>query len=105
MGGEKRIPEIDVRRVAELAKLALTPEEEARMGEELKAILAYFAMLDEVEVEDTEPLFNPHEAHARLREDVPAQPLDREEALADAPDRHLDFFRAPSPIREVRKEK
>lgn len=104
MSERKRIPELDVKRVAELAKLALTPEEEARMEKELKAILSYFAMLDEVDVEGIEPLFNPHEGQAWLREDEPGQPLEREQALADAPDRHLDFFRAPSPIREVRKK-
>jgi aspartyl-tRNA(Asn)/glutamyl-tRNA(Gln) amidotransferase subunit C len=42
----------DVRRVAELANLELTAEEEPRMQRDLNAILGHIAQLNELDTED-----------------------------------------------------
>ena len=40
--------ELDIRYVANLARVALTPEEEARFGSQLEAILGYVKKLEEL---------------------------------------------------------
>lgn len=78
-------PAMAVRQVAELAKLSLTPEEEARMEGEMNTILQFAQALQEV---DTTGI--PMTAHVIprenvLREDVPAPSFDRALLLQNAP--------------------
>ncbi|MEO8206955.1 MAG: Asp-tRNA(Asn)/Glu-tRNA(Gln) amidotransferase subunit GatC [Chthoniobacterales bacterium] len=76
---------IDVRYVAELARLALTDEEVTQFQPQLESILKYVEQLSEVNVDDvvatahTTPVFNV------FREDVILPSLDKEAALANAP--------------------
>ncbi|MEO6053666.1 MAG: Asp-tRNA(Asn)/Glu-tRNA(Gln) amidotransferase subunit GatC [Chthoniobacterales bacterium] len=76
---------IDVRYVAELARLALTDEEVTQFQPQLESILKYVEQLSEVNVDDvvatahTTPVFNV------FREDVVLESLDKEAALANAP--------------------
>ena len=46
----------DVRRVAELANLELTAEEEPRMQRDLNAILGHIAQLNELDTKDVPPM-------------------------------------------------
>lgn len=45
----------DIRGIAKLARLSLTPEEEIRYAEELSVVLSYIDTLNEVETEGVEP--------------------------------------------------
>jgi len=47
--------EIDVKYVAHLARLALSPEEEERIGAQLGSVLGYIEKLKEVDVSNVEP--------------------------------------------------
>ena len=49
----------DVEAVAQLAHLRLSEEEMHRLQDDLGAILDYMGRLDELEIEDLPPLFNP----------------------------------------------
>jgi aspartyl-tRNA(Asn)/glutamyl-tRNA(Gln) amidotransferase subunit C len=71
----------EVTRIAALAHLALSEAEVERFTGQLDAILAYVAKLDEL---DTSDVSQP------LREDAPHTSLDREAALANAPE-HDEF--------------
>ena len=48
--------EFDIKYVANLARIALTPEEEARLGSQLGDILGYVKKLEELDVSDVEPM-------------------------------------------------
>jgi len=96
---------MDVRYVARLAKLNLDEETERAMREHFKRMLEYVKILDELNLEGVEPLSYPHVSHLRLRKDIPKKGLTRDEALKDAPDSHLYFFRVPSPLKGLRKGK
>lgn len=48
--------DFNIHYVARLARLELTPEEEARLGGQLDNILGYIAMLREVDVTGVEPM-------------------------------------------------
>ncbi len=98
-------PDIDVKHIAELAKLKLPPEEEKKMEEHFRRMLEFVEILNELDLENVEPMIYPHEGLQILREDVPGKSLLREDALMDAPDQHHFYFRVPSPLKRVMKKK
>ena len=49
---------IDVKRVAKLANLPITPEEEEKYSAQLSKILDYIEQLNKVDTENIEPTFN-----------------------------------------------
>jgi aspartyl-tRNA(Asn)/glutamyl-tRNA(Gln) amidotransferase subunit C len=87
----------EVRRIAALAPLELSPDEERLFGEQLSAILSYVAQLEELDVSGVEPM-----THALaqgeapwLRDDVVEPSLGPEAALANAPQRDGTCFKVP----------
>ena len=96
----------DVRRVAELANLELTADEEPRMQRDLNAILGHIAELNELDTKDVLPmaqvgemLGGPRHAHGEtLRQDVVAPSLDRAAVMAAAPETDGRFFKVPKVI-------
>ena len=84
---EKKRPAIAVKQVAELAKLALSQEEEESMGAELKTILAFAQQLQQVDTTDIPMTAHVIPTENVLREDVPAPSFDRELLLRNAPTR------------------
>ncbi|GAA5334561.1 MULTISPECIES: Asp-tRNA(Asn)/Glu-tRNA(Gln) amidotransferase subunit GatC [Thermus] len=78
-----------LRKLEGLAKIRLSPEEEALLLQDLKRILDFVDALPQVEgIEEEAPT-------GRLREDEPAPSLPQAEALALAPEREEGFFRVP----------
>jgi len=87
----------EVRRVARLARLRLSPEEEQAFQGQLSAILDHVAQLGELDVSQVEPMTHALAAGeaSPLREDVPLPCLTTEEALANAPAREGSCFKVP----------
>jgi aspartyl-tRNA(Asn)/glutamyl-tRNA(Gln) amidotransferase subunit C len=90
----------DVLRIAELARLAVTPEERVRLGRELTAILAYVEQIGGIDTAGIEPTSHVQLDRATLRADAPQASLAREDALRNAPDaaRGAGLFRVPKVI-------
>ncbi len=86
-----------VRHVARLARLALSPEEEERFAAQLGHVLEYIERLAKVDVSGVEPLSFAGDAAAGLplREDVVHQSLDREKVLSQAPEHDEAAFLVP----------
>ncbi len=92
------MPEIspeEVRHVADLARLALSPEELARVGRELNRILVYFQELQELNTDDVEITSHAVAMENVYREDSSRPSLPVEEVIANAPDSADVFFRVP----------
>jgi aspartyl-tRNA(Asn)/glutamyl-tRNA(Gln) amidotransferase subunit C len=88
----------NVQRVAALARLRLTAEEESRLTDELDKILQYMAKLDQLDTSEVEPMVHPVAMVNPLREDrITSQPKP-DTILANAPARHDHFFRVPKII-------
>jgi len=83
----------DVKHIAELAKLGLTPEEEERYRDQLSAILDYFARLQEVDTSTIPATATVLPVYNVMRDDQVQPSLSREEALANAPDAMDGYFR------------
>ncbi len=86
----------EVRRIAALARLRLSPGEEERLAGELSAILDYVRQLEELDVSDVEPMTHALAAgETPFREDAVAPGLSPEEALSNAPARSGTCFQVP----------
>jgi aspartyl-tRNA(Asn)/glutamyl-tRNA(Gln) amidotransferase subunit C len=88
----------EVQRVAVLARLRLTQEEETQLTEQLDHILAYMEKLDEVDTSKVEPFSHAVDAVNAWREDKVTNRPDADALLANAPDRDNTFFKVPKII-------
>jgi aspartyl-tRNA(Asn)/glutamyl-tRNA(Gln) amidotransferase subunit C len=96
-----KITDQEVRRVAELASLALRDDEVERMANDLDNILSHIDKLNELDTAGVEPmaqvLFDAEET-ATLREDRERPCLSNAEALANAPLSGSGYFKVPKVI-------
>jgi aspartyl-tRNA(Asn)/glutamyl-tRNA(Gln) amidotransferase subunit C len=90
-----RIQPDEVRTIATLARLRLSPEEIERMTHELDAILEYIDTVKNLDTGNTEPMTHAVPFDCPLRDDQPAPSLSVEEALQNAPRRRDSFFEVP----------
>jgi aspartyl-tRNA(Asn)/glutamyl-tRNA(Gln) amidotransferase subunit C len=96
----------DVQRVAELANLELTAEEQPRMQRDLNAILEHVAQMDELDTSGVPAMAQVGEmlggqmyGHGEtLRRDAVRPSLDREAVMAAAPETDGRFFKVPKVI-------
>jgi aspartyl-tRNA(Asn)/glutamyl-tRNA(Gln) amidotransferase subunit C len=75
----------EVQRVVALARLSLSPGETERLTRELGAILGYVETLSRVDTRDVPPTSHVMALATPLRDDEPAEPMDPELAVANAP--------------------
>ena len=87
--------EIDVRYVAHLARLNLTPEEEQKFGAQLGQILGYIEKLNQLDVSGVEPTAHAVPLVNVTRPDEVRPSLTNEEALRNAPARANGLFLVP----------
>ena len=87
--------QIDVNRIAHLARLALTPEEAAKLGGQLGQILGYVEKLKELDVRAVEPTAHPFPLTNVTRADETRPSLTAEEALRNAPAQANGLFVVP----------
>lgn len=88
----------DVRRVAVLARLSLTPDEEERLTEQLDKILQYVEKLERLDTTGVEPLAHAVDIVNAFRDDRVTRSPDPEALLANAPARENTFFKVPKII-------
>jgi aspartyl-tRNA(Asn)/glutamyl-tRNA(Gln) amidotransferase subunit C len=93
-----KITRDDVRRVAALARLRLTAEEESRLTDELDKILEYVTKLDRLDTSQVEPVVHVVDQANPLREDKVTNAPNSDAILANAPARHDSFFTVPKII-------
>jgi aspartyl-tRNA(Asn)/glutamyl-tRNA(Gln) amidotransferase subunit C len=96
-----RINEEEVRRVAELANLALTEDEIARMARDLSGVLTHVDKLNELDTTGVEPMTQvlfAAEENSTLRQDRERPPLSNADALANAPAAGGGYFKVPKVI-------
>ncbi len=96
-----KITDQEVRRVAELASLALRDDEVEKMATDLSNILTHIDKLNELNTSGVEPmaqvLFDAEET-ATLREDRERPSLSNAEALANAAVSGSGYFKVPRVI-------
>jgi aspartyl-tRNA(Asn)/glutamyl-tRNA(Gln) amidotransferase subunit C len=90
----------EVRRIARLAYLHVSPEDTERLTRELGEVIAYMRLLEEVDVEGVPPTAHVELDRLALRRDDPEPSLPRELALREAPRVAMEGFAVPAFVDE-----
>lgn len=85
----------EIEHLGDLARIALTDEEIAKLQGELNVIAESINKVQEVASDDIAPTANPVPLQAYMRPDEPQTPLTQAEALSDAPAAEAGMFVAP----------
>ncbi|OLS13104.1 MAG: glutamyl-tRNA(Gln) amidotransferase subunit C [Promethearchaeota archaeon CR_4] len=93
--GTKKLTEKDTEHVAMLARIQLTPEEITSFTQQLNNILDYFKKLEEIDTSAVEPTYHILDLVNVTRPDKVMPSLPIEEALANAPKKQENYFKAP----------
>lgn len=93
-----KITREDVQRVAMLARLRLTSEEETSLTAQLDSILVYMDKLKELDTSQVEPFTHAVDLVNALREDLVTNQPNAEALLANAPEKDETFFKVPKII-------
>ncbi|WP_430258549.1 Asp-tRNA(Asn)/Glu-tRNA(Gln) amidotransferase subunit GatC [Neorhizobium sp. IRS_2294] len=87
-----------VKRVARLARIAVTEDEANRMVGELNGIIDFVEQLSEVDVTGVEPMTSVMPMEMRLRADVVTDGNKADDIVANAPATDRNFFQVPKVV-------
>ena len=90
--------EIDVNKVAMLARIRLTKDEAAELGPQLSGILGYVEALSEVNTDGVPATAHPHDAAMPLRANIVTNTNRRDELQAPAPKTESGLYVVPKVI-------
>ncbi|WP_337868249.1 Asp-tRNA(Asn)/Glu-tRNA(Gln) amidotransferase subunit GatC [Meiothermus sp.] len=90
-------PEL-IKNLGKLSRLALTPEEEAKLEGELRSVVAFFEKLGDLDTEGLSEMARPVEITNRLRPDETRPSLSQQEALSVAIEQEDGQFKVPRVI-------
>ena len=87
-----------VKRVAHLARIAVTDEDAQRMTGELNAILGFVEQLNEVDVSGVEPMTSVIPMEMKKRQDIVTDGDKADDIVANAPATDENFFLVPKVV-------
>ena len=87
-----------VKRVAQLARIAVTEDEANQMLGQLNGILGFVEQLSEVNVDGVEPMTSVTPMEMRKRADVVTDGNKAEDIVANAPVSERNFFMVPKVV-------
>lgn len=87
-----------VAKVARLARIKMTEEEQEVFAPQLSGILNWIEQLSEVDTDNVAPLPSPVDIQLRLREDKITNGGHPEDILANAPEQMEGFFVVPKVV-------
>jgi aspartyl-tRNA(Asn)/glutamyl-tRNA(Gln) amidotransferase subunit C len=92
------VDQATVRRIARLARIAVTDEEVPHLQDELNAMLAFVEELSAVDVTDVEPMTSVIPMRLKMRADVISDQAGAETVVGNAPASDDHFFVVPKVI-------
>ena len=92
------VDDATVRRIAHLARIAVADEEIEHLRGELNAMLAFVEQLNEVDVQDVEPMTSVTPMAMKKREDVVTDGGIAADIVANAPATEDHFFLVPKVV-------
>ena len=87
-----------VRRIAALARIALSDDQVAPMAQELNGILAWVEQLKEIDVEGVPPMTSVVKQNLRTRDDVVTEANTATALMTNAPEVEDHFFVVPKVV-------
>ncbi len=92
---------VDIAKVAQLARIALSDEELETYGAQLDQILGHAERIQAMPTDGVPPTAHPYPMTNSFRADEITPSLDRDEVLAQAPDAVDGYFRVPRILGEA----
>jgi aspartyl-tRNA(Asn)/glutamyl-tRNA(Gln) amidotransferase subunit C len=83
----------DIKKCAQLIRVELTNDEEERFFNQLSSILGYCEKLNELDLENVEPIYQVTGQKNIFREDVVSNKSRQEEMLRNAPEQEKGFIK------------
>lgn len=96
----QRLTDQEVRHVAKLGRLKMSDEQVHYFAEQLSHVLGHFQKINELNIDDVEPMAHATDLTNVFRPDEPSTPLTVEQALANAPQTLPPFFKVPKVLGE-----
>ncbi len=90
--------DLNIERVAQLARIALTPEEKEKFSAQLAEVLTHIEKLKQVDVSDVEPTAHAFPVYNVWQEDVARPGLPVSEALRNAPAQRQNMISVPKVV-------
>jgi aspartyl-tRNA(Asn)/glutamyl-tRNA(Gln) amidotransferase subunit C len=85
-------------KVAKLARIRVEEEDLADLAQDFNAILGFIEQLNELDVDDVEPMTSVTPMRLKRREDVVTDGNQQAKVLANAPDAREGFFAVPKVV-------
>ncbi|RME15817.1 MAG: Asp-tRNA(Asn)/Glu-tRNA(Gln) amidotransferase subunit GatC [Bdellovibrio sp.] len=86
---------MELKKVAQLARLYLSEQEMEEFQKQMKSIFQYFEEIKDIDTKGIKPLVTPTPMEAFFREDEVIQTLSVEEVLQNAPEKSGHLFKVP----------
>lgn len=84
-----------IQNIAKLARLKVTADEAAELGEQLTKVLGHFKQIEQINTNGVEPLVTPSEIDFYTRPDAVVHTTTTEEILKNAPEKGGNLFKVP----------
>lgn len=85
----------EIKKIAKLASLQLEESEVEKLAPQFQNILKYVSKIEELDLDDCEPLFTLVEDYNVLRQDEAGESIPTKDALKNAPKKNEQFFKVP----------
>ncbi len=92
------VDQATVRRIAHLARIAVTDEEVPHLAEEINAILSFVEELNAIDVTGVEPMTSVIPMKMKMRDDVVTDHAGADVVVANAPVSEDHFFMVPKVV-------
>ncbi|MDZ4677337.1 MAG: Asp-tRNA(Asn)/Glu-tRNA(Gln) amidotransferase subunit GatC [Oligoflexia bacterium] len=89
------LSEETIKKIADLARLELTPEEHTLYSKQLTAIVDFISQLSKVNTDGVAPLVTPTEMAQSFREDVVGKGFEPGAATSNAPQNSGNLYKVP----------
>lgn len=98
--GPMKISQDEIKKIAFLSRLEVKENNMANIEKELSDILTYVAELNELDLDDVEPMAHAVPLHNVFREDEEKPSLAHDLALSNAPEAEDGYFKVPRVVQE-----
>ena len=92
------VDEATVRRVAHLARIAVSEDQLAGLASEINGILGFVEQLSEVDVDGVEPMTSVTPMTMKMRDDVVTDGAKADDVVANAPATEDHYFLVPKVV-------
>ena len=94
-----KLDKAEVEKLAHLARLEFSEKEKEEMIEDMDKILGFVEKINELQLDNVEPLVYMTDETNVLRKDEVLEEVGKEKALLNAPDKDTDYFRVPKVVK------